>query len=183
MSKRFHQGPTEHLLTDPESAGAVDDRAVATTSLEIDHEVDQVWNALLDPEHPRHWLGPETSINPVAGGSIRTGDIATGSPKRGTVSEIDHDRHRLSFHWWPADEPEQVSQVSVVLEATPRGTLVTVTERQSLGVQACVRSLTGARPTEPTSLKAAAVPTVGVMQWRLALLAVSVSLLSLAVVR
>ncbi|MCP3991663.1 MAG: SRPBCC domain-containing protein [Actinomycetia bacterium] len=99
----------------------------ARTEIELDHDIAEVWRALVDDEQLVRWLGPDSKLSPTPGGDLYTSDMVTSEPKRGMVTGVERER-RLTFDWWPVDEPDQISQVALELTPSQRGTLVTVTE-------------------------------------------------------
>ena len=140
---------------DPENMPSEESQTQATAEIDLDRDPAEVWHALVDAEGLADWMGADTTIEPTTGGDLYTTDIVTGEPQRGVVTEVD-DQRRLSFDWWPVDEPDQVSQVTFVLVPSRRGTLVTVTET--------VEAFGAIRPAN--NLAAA-------HQWRLALLSLA----------
>ena len=139
----------------PENVPTEESLTQATAEIDLEHDLADVWQALVDPEGLANWMGANTTIEPTTGGELYSTDVVTGEPKRGVITEVDEE-HRLSFDWWPVNKPEQVSQVTFVLIPSRRGTLVTVTETvEALGAIRAVHNLVGAQ------------------QWRLALLSVA----------
>lgn len=128
----------------------------ATSSIDLDHSVGEVWAALVDPACLSEWMGPGSSIEPWPGGDVAVADIATGQPKRGRITEIVPERS-INLDWWPADDPGQVTQVSFLLIPLEHGTRLTVTEKSLPGVT--------------LSARASALASSGA--WRLALLSVA----------
>lgn len=114
-------------LTEPEPAVADDDVVV---SIDVDATPERLWEAITSDEGLASWLGRGARIDPRPDGDIEGPDIATGRPRRGTVDSV-LPGQRLAFRWWPVDEPELVTSVTLVVEPGLERTRLTVTERVS----------------------------------------------------
>jgi uncharacterized protein YndB with AHSA1/START domain len=97
-------------------------------------EVDDVWEALTDPDALRDWLAAEVDLDLQPGGAARFD--SAGDHRRGVVEEVEPGR-RLSFTWWPVgaggEDDGSPSRVAFSLEPVPSGTLLTVVEESLAG--------------------------------------------------
>ncbi len=139
----------------------------ARTEIEIDHDIVEVWQALVDDDQLARWLGPDSALSPTPGGDLYTSDVVTGEPKRGIVTAVEREQ-RLTFNWWPVDEPGQVSQVAVELTPSEGGTLVTVTETPTWFGPSASECSVSARAGSTSVMVGAG----GCWAWRLAVLVV-----------
>jgi len=104
--------------------------ASTTVSVEVEAAPDRVWQALVTDEGFADWMGEGASIDARPDGSIVAPDIATGEPRRGTISTVDVEES-ITFDWWPQSDPSDRSRVTIDLEPVPCGSRVTVTETQA----------------------------------------------------
>ena len=155
----------------------------AQAEIELDHDVAEVWRSLVDDERLAQWLGPDSELSPTPGGELHTSDVVTGEPKRGTVTRVDREQ-RLTFDWWPVDEPDRVSQVAIELTPSPSGTRVTVTETPTWfgpSASSLSGSASAASSVTATRTGVALAGAAGVWwTWRLAMVAVGGRSLALA---
>jgi len=89
---------------------------------------EEVWTLLTEPTELASWLGAEVRLEPVTGaaGHLVEHD---GTRRSLVIDEVDPGR-RLSWHWWPEDEPAaSPSHVEITLLPDDRGTTVRVVER------------------------------------------------------
>lgn len=100
----------------------------AEHELLIDAQPEDVWEALTSDDGLDDWLGEGTEVDPVPGGEIVTPDVVSDRPRRGQVDEVDPKR-RFAFTWWPEDDHDDRSHVTITLVPTRAGTLVRVVER------------------------------------------------------
>lgn len=107
------------------------DQAVTETS--FDAAPDTVWESLTSPEGVEEWMGEGSVIQDD--GDLWMRDFVTGEPKEGRVRTFEPDR-LLEFDWWPEDDPERSSSVSITLEPLLPGTRVVVVERPSVRASA-----------------------------------------------
>ncbi|MEM9034666.1 MAG: SRPBCC domain-containing protein [Actinomycetota bacterium] len=98
-------------------------------SIELPVEPDDVWSALVDDDLLSDWLGDEAHVDPVPGGAVevREGD----DHRRGVVERVEPGRH-LGLRWWSVDEPDETSEVDLVVAPVPGGTRLTVIERRAV---------------------------------------------------
>jgi uncharacterized protein YndB with AHSA1/START domain len=92
--------------------------SAVTRTATFDAPLEEVWSALRNPA----WLGASVEID------VRPGGIGHVDSRSVLVTEVD-EGHRLSMLWW--DENDEVSSVSLTVEATPEGTALTVVERNA----------------------------------------------------
>ncbi len=102
------------------------DRTV-TTERTIAADPDVVWDAFTTDEGFATWNGEGATIDPTPGGAIETPDTGLEPARIGAVEHVEPPS-TLRYRWWPADEPDEVSTVEVVLAPAGDGTTVTVTE-------------------------------------------------------
>jgi len=100
----------------------------AQTSVDIDADPEEVWDALTSSGEPDSWHGEGSVIGEEPGDSLYISDPATGRPKSGIVERV-VDNELLEYTWWPIDDPDAASRVAITLLPTPAGTRVRVTER------------------------------------------------------
>lgn len=103
------------------------DSAAVTLEVMIDASPATVFQFFVDPTLMRKWMGGHSSLEPVPGGAFAI-DIGANHA-RGTFVEV-VPPERVVFTWgWEgsADVPPGSSTVTVILEATDRGTLVRMT--------------------------------------------------------
>jgi uncharacterized protein YndB with AHSA1/START domain len=94
----------------------------------IPASVDQLWDALTDPDSLAAWFGSEVEWDLRPGGAARFRE-EDGTRRRGVVESVFPGRH-LSFRWWEEDGgATTASQVSYTLEPDEEGTRLTVTEQ------------------------------------------------------
>jgi uncharacterized protein YndB with AHSA1/START domain len=97
-----------------------------TRSIELEAEVDEVWEAISTPEQLSGWLEGEVDVDVRPGGD---GVLVEpdGSVRRMRIDEVEPAR-RLALQWWPEDGSGPASTVEFDLEPTPGGTHLVVTE-------------------------------------------------------
>lgn len=100
----------------------------AKTHLDIASEPDEVWEALTSTDRADCWHGEGSIIGDEEGDTLYIVDPATGRPKSGIVETLIPDE-RFTYTWWPVEEPDEASHVTITLEPIPIGTRVTVVER------------------------------------------------------
>lgn len=99
--------------------------ATATTDVDISRPADDVWSTIVN--EPGSWLGPGSSIDPVTGGDVVVNDVVTDVWRRGVVRSA-RPGEMLEIDWWPSDDPDDTSSVTIELTPSATGTRVTVTE-------------------------------------------------------
>lgn len=99
----------------------------ATVEVDIDHAAEDVWTALTSDEGLSRWMGDGATIVPEPDGTITVPDPATGRPRQGNVDHLENGE-RLDFTWWPIDDPDDISTVTIELQPTIEGTRIRVTE-------------------------------------------------------
>jgi uncharacterized protein YndB with AHSA1/START domain len=94
--------------------------------------LEEVWQALTEPERLGEWFANdvELDLRPGGSGTFRWDD---GSVRHAVVEEVE-DGRRLAFRW--SDEEGGESRVELELEQAPDGTRLTVTETATADVQA-----------------------------------------------
>ena len=97
-----------------------------TRSVELDAEVDEVWEAITTPEQLSGWLEGEVDVDVRPGGD---GVLVEpdGAVRRMRIDEVEPAR-RLALQWWPEDGSTPASTVEFDLEPIPGGTHLVVTE-------------------------------------------------------
>ena len=104
-----------------------------TRDVVLPAEVDQVWEAITDPDRLADWFGAEVEIDALQPGGRAEFHGEDGSVRRAVIEEVDPG-HKLSYRWWPydADDPApgapRQTRVELVIEAVPSGTRLVVTE-------------------------------------------------------
>jgi uncharacterized protein YndB with AHSA1/START domain len=113
----------------------LDDVEVRRSAL-LDAPPAVVWESLTRPNRLSGWLGGAVDIDlrPGGRGSVQRAD---GELRRIRVEAVEPLR-RLAFRWWPFEAPGSLrpggaSRVELLLEETPGGTWLTVTERPAPG--------------------------------------------------
>jgi uncharacterized protein YndB with AHSA1/START domain len=132
------------------------------TGIHIDLEADvvTVWEALTTDAGFAAWMGAGATIDAEPGGDLIAPDPVGGAERLGRVESVDNHRE-LRYRWWPADDPDAASSVTIELEPLDTGTRVTVVERPTAA------SL--ARAHAPLAVVVGAA-----WQWRSAMLTMSV---------
>lgn len=100
-----------------------------TRTVELEAQVDDVWQAVTTAELLSGWLEGEVAVDlrPGGDGTIVEPD---GAVRRVRIDEVEPAR-RLSLHWWPEDGSSPASTVELDLHPTPGGTRLVVTETLS----------------------------------------------------
>lgn len=124
--------------TDAEGNDVPDKTAVV--SIDMDAVVDDVWDALTTDDGLAPWMGEGASVGSGVGGPLSAPDIATGRHRFGFIEEFTPGEE-LAFRWWPEDDPELVTCVSIALEPQHGRTRVTVTETAPAASSASLGSL------------------------------------------
>jgi uncharacterized protein YndB with AHSA1/START domain len=92
-------------------------------------DVDQLWEALTEPDAVSAWFGSQVEWDLRPGGPAHFLDD-DGTVRHGVVVAVERGRH-LSFRWWPQDHGAEATSV-VNLDLEPEedggGTRLTVTE-------------------------------------------------------
>lgn len=104
-----------------------EERTEAEHEILIESPVEEIWEALTTEDGLAPWFGPGTQVDAEPGGDVVTPDVVTGEPKRGVVTDVEHER-RLSFTWWPEADPDRSSTVTIEIEPAGPQTVVHVTE-------------------------------------------------------
>ncbi len=94
-------------------------------SLELDVEAGELWRLMTDSDELATWLGDEVDIDMVPGGG---GRVLDDEIERDVLVEQVVDGERISWRWWPRDEPGAASRVELVITARPGGTRLEITE-------------------------------------------------------
>lgn len=118
------------LLRGDNVSAAVADAPMAevsiTRSVELDAEVDEVWEAITSAEQLSGWLEGEVDVDVRPGGDGVLVEV-DGAVRRMRVEEVVPAR-RLALQWWPEDGSSPASTVEFDLEPIPGGTHLVVTE-------------------------------------------------------
>lgn len=100
---------------------------VATITLDIESTPEAVWTALTTDEGLAAWMGEGAVAGTSPGDLIVMPDVVTGRERRGRIGAVD-ERERLTYTWWPEDDPLTATNVAITLEPCEIGTRVTVVE-------------------------------------------------------
>jgi uncharacterized protein YndB with AHSA1/START domain len=99
--------------------------------------IDDVWRAVIEPQHLGAWFGADVELDPRPGGAIAF-RMPDGSARRGVVEVVERPR-RLAFRWRTitsgpsGTSVAEVSRVEFELAPEPDGgTSVTVIESPGL---------------------------------------------------
>ena len=103
----------------------------AIVDIEIEAEPAALWRAMTTDDGFAAWMGEGSRIDIGPDRGVSTNDPVTGIPKRGRVTDT-VPGERVEFTWWPEDDPDDRSEVSIRLEPAPSGSRVIVTERRVL---------------------------------------------------
>ncbi len=93
--------------------------------VDLEAEIDDVWEALVADEERGRWMGGDTELPAEPGGRGFIVDDE-GRRREVLVEQVEPGR-RLSFDWWSEDDAP--SHVEFVLVPIPTGTRLTVIER------------------------------------------------------
>jgi len=97
-------------------------------SVDIDADLDEVWQLLNEEGGLSTWLGGdvELEVRPGAAGRVIEAD---GARRDVLVTDVESagDAHRIAWHWWLEGGP--LSSVEILAVPTSTGTRVTVVER------------------------------------------------------
>jgi uncharacterized protein YndB with AHSA1/START domain len=93
--------------------------------LELDVDLDELWQLVTDPDELATWLGDEVELEPVPGGAGRVVDDDVERHVR-----VDHvvEGERIEWTWWPGDDPDAASRVEIVVSPRPGGSRLDVIE-------------------------------------------------------
>lgn len=145
----------------------------AEISLDINAEVDRVWNALVTEGGLGPWMGDGATLDPRPGGALSFPDPAGGQHRDGRVAEV-IDGERLQYVWWATDRPTERSSVTITLRPFENGTRVTVTEtlesRHPIGFRM------SSSPTTPRPALSRSTSLIGTWSWRLAMVTVAATM-------
>lgn len=141
----------------------------ALIELDLDADLDAVWNAITTDQGLAEWIGEGSTIGSSPGDELRFRDSVSGENKRGFLDEVTPHR-RLGYTWWPEADPQRSTRVAISLEPSHLGTRVTVVESRP-------RMLTPPTATASASSVGSALAGTQLMMadwmWRQAMLAVS----------
>jgi uncharacterized protein YndB with AHSA1/START domain len=93
-------------------------------AIEVDADVQAVWDTLTDADGLDGWLGDQVDLDLRPGGCGRVVDDE-GVAREVLVTAVEPGR-RLAWHWW-SDEGE-LSTVDITLDPVPGGSRVSVVE-------------------------------------------------------
>ncbi|MPZ54251.1 MAG: hypothetical protein GEU79_16225 [Acidimicrobiia bacterium] len=96
-----------------------------TSTIDIDAEPDEVWEAIVNGELASEWMGDVIAIDARPGGRLDFGD----DEMIGTVEEVDETDSDRRIVWSWRHREGLPSQVEIVVEPTDQGSKVTVVER------------------------------------------------------
>ncbi len=115
----------------------------AETSIEVPAVPADVWRAIITTDDTDSWHGEGSVLGETPGESLYIADPATGRAKSGIVERV-IPNERLEYTWWPIEDPDEASRVTITMLPSPIGTLITVQERPlsaQASSQACARVL------------------------------------------
>jgi uncharacterized protein YndB with AHSA1/START domain len=92
--------------------------------VELDAPIDDVWDALTDPDQLAAWLGGEVDLDVRPAGTGRVVDD-DGTVHEVLVTTVDHHR-RIAWHWW--DDRNGLSSVELTIEEVGDATHLRVVE-------------------------------------------------------
>lgn len=144
-----------------------------TVSVDIEADLDRVWDALVSDGGLNPWMGEGATLDPKPGGALAFPDPAGGRLREGKVVEVDPGR-QLSYVWWPADRPTERSSVAITLDHLETGTRLTVVEtplgRPPVGFARAATASADSRPMAGVrSSSARSRSLIGTWSWRLAM--------------
>jgi uncharacterized protein YndB with AHSA1/START domain len=113
--------------------------------------VDELWDALTDPQSVADWFGATVTWELTPGGDLEV-HYGEGNARRGVIGEVLPYR-RLRYWWWPVEDDQQVSEVTYALEPRGAETVLIVTERR-------------AGPTAACAVNSSAADLAAVSSWR-----------------
>ena len=102
-----------------------DEQQTVSRHVDLEAQVDEVWEALVGDEERGRWMGGDTELSAEPGGRGFIVDD-DGRRREVLVEQVEPGR-RLSFDWWTEDDAP--SHVEFVLVPIPTGTRLTVIER------------------------------------------------------
>jgi uncharacterized protein YndB with AHSA1/START domain len=96
-----------------------------TRTVELDHSPDDLWEMIGDGDRWADWMVDTASIE-IGPGAI--GVVTDGDDER--VVRIDRvdEGQRISFAWWPVDQPDRASAVDLVIRPAPHGSVLEIVE-------------------------------------------------------
>lgn len=133
-------------------------RKDARTSVDLPADQQRVWESLTTDEGLAKWMGEGASLDPTVGGEATFPDPVGGRERCGRIERVEPGR-LLTYTWWPADDEDDASLVSIELTPLETGTRVDVAET---AVQASA-----------SRSRSAATATNVQWHWRAAMLAVA----------
>ena len=99
-----------------------------TRTVDTDLAPDELWRLVTDGASWATWMvdAAEVTVAPGAGGTV----VDDGVRRAVRVDHLDDgtDDRRLGFTWWPADRPDLVSAVELVVLPAATGSRLRVTE-------------------------------------------------------
>lgn len=89
-----------------------------TRHVDLDIDVDQLWDALSDPASLATWLGDDVDLDvrPGATGTV----VDDGIVRHVRVDQV-HAGRELTFTWWQHGQPDAASTVRFAVERLPDG--------------------------------------------------------------
>jgi uncharacterized protein YndB with AHSA1/START domain len=103
----------------------MDDALTVTRDIDVELGEDELWQLVGDGEAWAEWMTDTSDVEVAPGGG---GEIVDdGERRRVCVDDVVPGR-RVSYRWWPADEPATVSTVELLIVPRPAGSTLRITE-------------------------------------------------------
>ena len=93
--------------------------------LELDVDLDELWQLVTDPDELATWLGDEVELDAVPGGA---GRVVDDEIERHLRVERVVEGERIEWKWWTGDDPDAATRVEIVVSPRPGGSRIDVTE-------------------------------------------------------
>jgi uncharacterized protein YndB with AHSA1/START domain len=103
----------------------MDEPLIVSRDIDLDLPAAELWSLIADDDGWARWLVDEAEITVETGA---TGVVRDDGQEREVHIETVVDGERVSFLWWPADQPADASAVELVVVEAPETTVLHITE-------------------------------------------------------
>jgi uncharacterized protein YndB with AHSA1/START domain len=103
----------------------VDDDLTITRDIDLDLSEQELWDLIGDGASWAHWMIDASDVLVVPGGG---GEIVDDGQRRFVRVDDVVPGRQVSYRWWPADEPEAVSSVELVVVPRNGGSTLRIRE-------------------------------------------------------
>jgi uncharacterized protein YndB with AHSA1/START domain len=103
----------------------MDDALTVTRDIDVELGEDELWELVGDGEAWAEWMADASDVEVVPGGEGEVVD--DGERRRVHIDDVVPGR-RVSYRWWPTDQPAAVSTVELVIVPRPVGSTLRISE-------------------------------------------------------